>query len=144
MAIDPSPEEIAEVENAVAQRRISRPMGRLHDAACAAMANFCSNASAVPIWFDARLRIGSSSQPEDCEPLSICLSGSILMDTDRRKRILEESARLEKLMADVGAGMEVPCDKCKLPLAFFGPKSGRHPGIFCPTGCTEILMEFKR
>jgi hypothetical protein len=66
------------------------------------------------------------------------------MDTDRRKRILEESARLEKLMADVRAGVEVLCETCKLPLAFFGPNSGRHPGIFCPTGCTEILAEFKR
>ena len=58
--------------------------------------------------------------------------------------IVEYFMKMEKLMTDVKAGVEILCETCKLPLVFFGPESGRHPGIFCPTGCTEILADFKR
>jgi len=61
-----------------------------------------------------------------------------------KKEILERAARTERLVADVRAGKDVQCETCHLPLAFYGPGSGRHPGVYCATGCTAILMEFKR
>jgi hypothetical protein len=61
-----------------------------------------------------------------------------------KKRILEEVARVERMAADVRDGKEVRCTTCELPLKYYGPGSGRHPGIYCPTGCTAVMMEFKR
>lgn len=64
--------------------------------------------------------------------------------TKDRKRLLEEVAAKERMMADVIAGKPVACPVCALPLAYFDTDSGRHPGIYCPTGCTQILMNVRK
>jgi len=60
-----------------------------------------------------------------------------------KKDIIDDMMRKDRMIADVVAGKTVECPVCRLPLVYYGALSGRHPGIFCPTGCTEILMTLK-
>lgn len=50
----------------------------------------------------------------------------------------------ESQMRDVVNGKAVPCPVCGKPLALKKPGSGHHPGIYCETGCTRILIEMER
>lgn len=59
-----------------------------------------------------------------------------------KEEILAEVAEQERIIKEVVAGKEVLCKVCKLPLAYYPPGSGRHPGIYCSTGCTEMRMTF--
>jgi hypothetical protein len=59
-----------------------------------------------------------------------------------RQRILADVAEMERVVADVIAGKSVMCKVCNAPLTYYGPGSGRHPGVFCANHCTEILMSF--
>lgn len=60
-----------------------------------------------------------------------------------KTQLLEEVARVEQMVAAVRDGKEVLCKTCGLPLAFYGLNSGRHPGVYCPTGCTAVLVELR-
>lgn len=44
----------------------------------------------------------------------------------------------------LNSGETVICNVCKEPLVLRQPGSGYHPGIFCPNGCTEIMIEMGR
>lgn len=63
--------------------------------------------------------------------------------SDRRRRILEEVERVERMAGEVRDGKTVLCPTCALPLRYYGADSGRHPGIYCSTGCTAIMMELR-
>ncbi len=66
------------------------------------------------------------------------------MDANRREEILRELDSQNAAIKAVGGGANVPCDVCGKPLVLFGLESGRHPGIFCETGCTAILFGMER
>jgi hypothetical protein len=66
------------------------------------------------------------------------------MDDERKRRILEEVKAHDRIVADVMAGKTVTCGVCGQPLKYYGVDSGRHPGIYCGNGCTEILMTVKK
>jgi hypothetical protein len=59
-----------------------------------------------------------------------------------REEVLADVAEKERIIKAVVAGEDVACKVCGLPLKYFAPGSGRHPGIYCETSCTEILMTF--
>lgn len=59
-----------------------------------------------------------------------------------REDVLADVAEKERIIKAVVAGEKVACKVCGLPLTYVAPASGRHPGIYCATGCTEILMTF--
>jgi hypothetical protein len=61
-----------------------------------------------------------------------------------REKVLEKFEATERLTGDVMAGKTVNCDICQGELEYHGLDPGRHPGIYCSTGCTEILMEVRR
>jgi hypothetical protein len=61
----------------------------------------------------------------------------------KRADVLERIERMERLVREVRDGLDVRCDVCGLPLVYYGLKSGEHPGVFCPTGCTSILLELR-
>ena len=63
------------------------------------------------------------------------------MSDKDRKAVLERVAKLESLVTAVQAGEERRCEVCNQTLTYHGPGSGRHPGIYCETGCTSILIE---
>jgi hypothetical protein len=61
-----------------------------------------------------------------------------------REQSLAAVAEMERVMADVIAGKSVMCKVCSSPLTYYAPGSGRHPGVYCANGCTEMLMNFAR
>jgi hypothetical protein len=66
------------------------------------------------------------------------------MSAERRKKALEKAAKIERVVSDVRAGNDVLCETCHESLIYYGPGSGRHPGVYCATGCTSILLEIVR
>lgn len=59
------------------------------------------------------------------------------------QEILKDIEEQETLIAQVMNGEEVYCKVCGKPLVFKNPGSGVHPGIYCGTGCTEILLDMQ-
>lgn len=62
------------------------------------------------------------------------------MSRRSREEILADVARREKMIVAAVRGEDVSCLVCGLQVKYYGRGSGRHPGVYCPTGCTEILM----
>jgi hypothetical protein len=60
--------------------------------------------------------------------------------TSRREELIARMERTDRMIKAAIAGEDVFCDVCALKLTYYGPASGRHPGVYCETGCTKILM----
>ncbi|WP_411348053.1 hypothetical protein [Paenibacillus sp. WLX2291] len=57
--------------------------------------------------------------------------------------VLKEIELMQTTRQKVMSGEKVSCPKCGKNLIFFDKNSGRHPGVFCPNGDFEILIEYK-
>ena len=60
------------------------------------------------------------------------------------KAVLEKVAALERLIDAVQRGEERRCDVCGGVLKYYEVGSGRHPGVYCDTGCTVIHVEIRK
>jgi|GEM_PF-4134443 len=60
-----------------------------------------------------------------------------------KQEVLERLAAIEELTAAVIAGEKRYCTTCRELLVYRDAHSGYHPGVFCPNGCTAILMEMR-
>lgn len=61
----------------------------------------------------------------------------------RRVEVLQDVEEATSLVNDVMAGIERHCPVCGSILTLKLPGSGTHPGIYCETGCTKILLSMQ-
>ncbi len=62
------------------------------------------------------------------------------MDKDK---IISEMRAIRDLGEKAMNGEDVYCPKCGALLTFYGPNSGKHPGLFCPNGDFKTLLDYK-
>lgn len=68
-----------------------------------------------------------------------------MKDNNKRdRRWLEQFREYQRLLRAVAEGQNVPCPVCGKKLRLVLPGEGIHPGVYCETGCTEILIDFGR
>jgi hypothetical protein len=59
----------------------------------------------------------------------------------RREDVLRKLQEQDALVKSVIEGETVLCQTCGCPLHYVQPGTGKHPGVFCDTGCTQIHID---
>ncbi|GGJ31898.1 hypothetical protein [Paenibacillus hunanensis] len=64
------------------------------------------------------------------------------MERRSHEEVLKDIEMMQTIRKRVMNGDNVSCPKCGERLIFLDKNSGKHPGIFCPNGDFEILIEY--
>lgn len=60
-----------------------------------------------------------------------------------REEILSEIEVIQTIREKLMKGERVKCPRCDEYLKFLGKNSGKHPGVFCPNGDFEVLVDYE-
>ncbi|GGF88147.1 hypothetical protein GCM10010912_36770 [Paenibacillus albidus] len=58
------------------------------------------------------------------------------------EEVLREVDFIQTMREKLMKAEKVKCPRCGEYLKFLGKNSGEHPGVFCPKGDFEILVEY--
>ncbi len=54
---------------------------------------------------------------------------------------VERLKRVNRLIRELQLGLERRCETCKGKLEYRDPAKHEVPGVFCPKGCTHIVLD---